>query len=189
MKVIKVNGKIVQVVSERGNRAERSTYDFLILAVPPTVWGPPNFELINWQLPQQRQEEQTAVKFLATVGSRYWVPKGFAPSGDDDSLGQLWESTDNQNGDRNIGLSVYSGGQYAELVGKNPPAKYFKDGIEKLLPGANDKVNGLLPRARVRRLAEREAYKDRLCCAGAGPGNRGAARDAGRAQRTNLSRG
>ena len=72
------------------------------------------------------------------------MPKGYAPSGDDDNMGQLWESTNNQTRDRNIGLTVFAGGQYAELVGKNPIERYFKDRIAKLLPCTNDPTSGML---------------------------------------------
>jgi len=137
---IKVVGPKVVVTSQ--GRPGGDAYDFLVLAVPPSVWS--GFSVDNWQLPKPIQSGP-AVKYLAAVGSRYWVPKGSAPSSNDDSLGQLWESTDNQTGGGNIGLTVFAGGQYAERVGKSDPKKYFADGIEKLLPGARDPKKGLLP--------------------------------------------
>jgi monoamine oxidase len=113
-------------------------FAFLILAVPPNVWKAID-TIGNWRLPQVIQSGP-AVKFLATVASRYWVSKGYAPGSNDDRLGQLWESTDNQTGSDHIGLSVYAGGQYVESIPTNETSrdKYFLDGIETLLPGAKD---------------------------------------------------
>ena len=82
-----------------------------------------------------------AVKYLTYgIDSRYWIEQGYAPSGDDDQLGQLWESTDNQMGGANIGLSVFAGGPYAATALKQNADAYFLQGMEKLLPGARTSV-------------------------------------------------
>ncbi|MDQ3705844.1 MAG: FAD-dependent oxidoreductase [Chloroflexota bacterium] len=122
-----------------GAPSRDSKFNYLILAVPPTVWR--QIDLGNtWQLPQPIQSGP-AIKYLAfNIDSRYWVEQGMAPSGDDDQLGQLWESTDNQMGGANIGLTIFAGGQYAAQVPRQGVDRYFQNGIEKLLPGARRHV-------------------------------------------------
>lgn len=133
----------VTVTSRRadaGNAATQDTkFDYLVLAVPSTVWS--DICLGGaWQLPQPMQSG-AAVKYLAIgVDSRYWIQRGYAPSGDDDQFGQLWESTDNQMGGANIGLTVFAGGPNAATALKQNSDDYFLKGMEKLLPGARTSV-------------------------------------------------
>jgi len=115
-----------------------SKFDYLVLAVPSTVWS--DVALSGWQLPQAMQAGP-AVKYLTYgIDSRYWLDRGFAPSGDDDQFGQLWESTDNQMGGANIGLTVFAGGPYAVTALKQNPDSHFLKGMEQLLPGAKMNV-------------------------------------------------
>lgn len=74
-----------------GGARRLSRYDYAILAVPPTVWSA--ISIRGARLPTPIQSGP-AVKFLAWTESRFWIRPGYAPSGVDDRLGQLWEGTD-----------------------------------------------------------------------------------------------
>jgi monoamine oxidase len=143
--VTKIQSTATDVVVTSLKTADRSTlpdghYSFLILATPPTVWRDIDLAQLKPQLPEAIHCGP-AVKYLFyNVDSRYWVTQGHAPSGDDDELGQLWESTENQMFARDIGLTIFAGGQYAKKVPSKDPDTYFLKGLEKLLPGAKDHV-------------------------------------------------
>ncbi len=123
----------------QGAPSRDSKFDYLILTTPSTVWS--TLDLGGtWQLPSPMQSGP-AVKYLAYgIDTRYWIEQGNAPSGDDDQLGQLWESTDNQMGGSNIGLTVFAGGPYALLPPGQNADKVFQKGMENLLPGARSHV-------------------------------------------------
>ncbi|HEX8110760.1 MAG TPA: FAD-dependent oxidoreductase [Kofleriaceae bacterium] len=60
------------------------------------------------------------VKFLSTVDSRFWLRQRLAPSGIDDSIGMIWEGTDNQIGSGGIELSLFAGGPVAQNAIDSP---------------------------------------------------------------------
>ena len=75
-----------------------SRYDYVILAVPPSVWTRIQFTPTAWH---PKNEIGTlgmnpAVKFFSDVKKRFWIERGFAPYGGSSNIGQVWEGTDNQ---------------------------------------------------------------------------------------------
>lgn len=81
-----------------GGKLDVSRYDYVILAIPPSVWKEVFFAPPPWD---PRVEigvmgMDPAVKFFTDVKDRFWIKKGFAPSGGSSILGQIWEGTDNQ---------------------------------------------------------------------------------------------
>lgn len=73
-------------------------YDYVILAVPPSVWP----DLLISPSPWHPKNEigmmgmDPAVKFFSDVKERFWIKRGAAPYGGSLTLGQVWEGTDNQ---------------------------------------------------------------------------------------------
>ena len=76
-------------------------YDYVILAIPPSVWA--DVPIIGrWQERRIPTDEigkmgmAPAVKFFSDVKERFWIKKKAAPYGGSLTLGQVWEGTDNQ---------------------------------------------------------------------------------------------
>jgi monoamine oxidase len=87
--------------------------DEVVLAVPPSTWGKIHFEP---DLPSTLKPQMGVnVKYLTAVKQRFWKEAGLSADalGDGD-VSMTWESTDNQPGDENIGLTCFSGGPAAE---------------------------------------------------------------------------
>jgi monoamine oxidase len=147
VEAIRIDGSQVEVTSAASNgrgipttpslrpRVER--YDYLVLAVPPTIY--PRMRLEGPLRVIPRIQTGPAVKYLAETQRRYWIRQrpretvGWAPSGTSDSVGQLWEGTDNQAGSNGIDLTVFAGGPWAAVP--SAPGAHFDRGIEELLPG------------------------------------------------------
>jgi len=109
--------------------------EWLVVAVPPSCWhtiGLPT-EFSNPPISMG-----PAIKYLSYVRERFWVRKGLAPSGTDDSLGMIWEGTDNQNlsVDRLPELSLFAGGPAADRALKSAKVDdYFSNALETIYPG------------------------------------------------------
>ncbi len=125
---ISSNGREVEIVT--GQRTAR--FDYAIIAVPPSVWS--GITMGGRPIPIPQLQTGPAVKYLAETELRYWITRGNAPSGVDDTLGQLWEGTDNQMGATGIDLTIFAGGPWASRV-TSPTDRYFDPKIETLLPG------------------------------------------------------
>jgi hypothetical protein len=54
-----------------------------------------------------------AVKHLNRFPRKFWEDHHLSPSAIWNYLGSVWESTDQQTGQGELGLSIYAGGQYA----------------------------------------------------------------------------
>ena len=134
------NNQVEVVASPRETRAPRvSTFDYVVLAVPPSVWS--RITVIGAQLPPAIQLGP-ALKFMAETKSRYWVRPGHAPSGWNDRFGQLWEATDNQARPTDVVLTVFAGGPNADRAPRTGPVPYFANAIDTLLPGFKDERTG-----------------------------------------------
>jgi monoamine oxidase len=107
-------------------------FDFVILAVPPSVWDKIK---ITPQHPKDAGPIQTggAIKFFSNLKDRFWILEGAAPSGISSDLGMIWEGTDNQVqvGNAEIELSVFAGGP--AIAGRDVP--YYKRKLGELYPG------------------------------------------------------
>lgn len=112
-----------RVVSDDGKLAGGppfpTSYSYLILAIPPSVWGPPGVKMTVEGKPVNLDDDVVigkmgmapAVKFFTEVKERFWIKQKAAPYGGSLTLGQVWEGTDNQTrvGQQGIVLSVFAG--------------------------------------------------------------------------------
>jgi monoamine oxidase len=75
-----------------------SRYQYVILAIPPSVWKDMTFLPRPWdpKIEIGVLGMDPAVKFFTDVKSRFWIKRGLAPYGGSSTLGQVWEGTDNQ---------------------------------------------------------------------------------------------
>ena len=132
VKKIQIDRSGVAVTPEK---ADPVTGHWVIVAVPPSCWT--KIDLPSDSKPAEIQTG-SAVKFLATTQSRFWLQQGLAPSANDDRLGMVWEGSDNQivPFDNGAELSVFAGGPLAQVALKDgAPDQHFADGLERLYPG------------------------------------------------------
>lgn len=132
---VSIAGTEVVVRSSRPGAGPRTTrHDFVVLALPPSVW--PALRIGNLPVPIPAIQMGPAVKYLAETHRRFWVKHGDAPSGVSDDFGQVWEGTDNQLGATRIALSVFAGGPWADAIRSAPTPEGFVDPrLSRLLPG------------------------------------------------------
>jgi monoamine oxidase len=112
-----------------GMRARTTRCDYVVLAIPPSVWRALAVNGAPIQAPTVQLGP--AVKFLAHVSRRFWIAGRKAPSAIDSQFGSVWEGTDNQMGRENFDLTVFAGGPRAAAVTGDPEA-YFTRGISQL---------------------------------------------------------
>jgi monoamine oxidase len=108
---------------------ETRPYDYLVFAVPPTVWGDIEITPFHPKDVIGLMGSGAAVKFFSNVKGRFWVEDGFAPLGGSLEIGQVWEGTDNQTRvkGQNIVLSVFTGS-------RTPSVDDYKKGLARLYP-------------------------------------------------------
>jgi monoamine oxidase len=77
-------------------RGMDANFDYVILAVPPTVWD-------DIAITPEHPKDKTgplqggpAIKFFSALANRFWIREGKAPSGISSDIGMIWEGTDNQ---------------------------------------------------------------------------------------------
>lgn len=115
--------------------------DDCVLAVPPTVWDKIN---IQPAIPSSLKPQMgTAVKYLASLKTRFWKAKGLSPDMLTDSrVSMTWDATDNQpGGDDNVAMVGFSGGRAAEECLAIPKPKIdaeYKNDLEKVYPGFSE---------------------------------------------------
>ena len=75
-----------------------SQCDYVILAIPPSVWPAMLVTPPPWHPKNEigMMGMDPAVKFFSDVKERFWIKKGLAPYGGSSEIGQVWEGTDNQ---------------------------------------------------------------------------------------------
>src|ERR1044071_5990589 len=106
-------------------------FDFVILAIPPTVWDDIEF---NPKLTDEyRVQMGTAIKYLSNVKDRFWIDQKTAPSSSSDDYGNTWEGTDNQMllDRQGIALNLFAGGRAANNA-RNAidPVQYLSNLLE-----------------------------------------------------------
>lgn len=121
---------------------EVRTADHAILALPPSLWPTIQFAPalprdLAWQMGRN-------VKYLATVGSEFWVQGGFAPEAlSDGPVSMTWRAGDGHipkqpvPGQRHV-LTAFSGAAAADQCRAVPADaldEFYKREIDKLLPG------------------------------------------------------
>jgi monoamine oxidase len=90
--------------------------DFVVLAIPPSLWNTGGIELVEPSIPSDCYMTMgSAVKHLSTAASRFWASSGLAPSASSDECGMTWEGTDNQTqlAGQPVELSLFAGGDAA----------------------------------------------------------------------------
>jgi monoamine oxidase len=133
---------------------QREPFDFVILAIPPSVWDDVRIIVNDKVVPLKDtpglMRMRPAVKFFSDVKERFWIKEKAAPYGGALTLGQVWEGTDNQTQVREIPdpqdpqgqprkveqgivLSVFAGPILAD--GKVPTERGFTDGLSRLYRG------------------------------------------------------
>jgi len=116
--------------------SKHQSASWVIVAVPPSLLD--DLTLPVNDLNSFKIRMGPAVKYLAETKSRFWLKKGLAPSGSDDSLGMIWEGTDNQilPVARGAELTAFAGGALAQkALSASNPNQYFQSGMERLYPG------------------------------------------------------
>jgi len=115
--------------------------DWVVVAVPPPCWA--ELKLPVDDLDSFKIEIGPAVKYFSKTKSRFWLRDSKAPSGSDDSLGMIWEGTDNQILPIESGaeLTLFAGGSLAQKAREEKDKRpYFQEGIERLYPGFRSEV-------------------------------------------------
>jgi monoamine oxidase len=130
----------------RGGAPEVTHYDYVILAVPPSVWprvkitadgkeADPGVEIGTMVM-------APAVKHFTALTNRFWIKHRAAPSGGSPTIGQVWEGTDNQTqvAGQGIVLSVFAGPIATDTAGKSraPTAGEIESGLRELYPDYPD---------------------------------------------------
>jgi len=90
--------------------------DFVILAIPPSLWKTGGIELVEPSIPSNCYMPMgSAVKHLSSAASRFWAASELAPNGSSDQCGMTWEGTDNQTqlAGQPVELSLFAGGEAA----------------------------------------------------------------------------
>jgi monoamine oxidase len=117
--------------------------DFVVLAIPPSVWPSPTSKLvIDSPIPADYYMSMgTVVKYLSRSSTRFWLEEGRAPSGASDQCGMVWEGTDNQmqTPDQDVELSLFAGGEAANAAidafrraGQGGVQQFYDDQITKM---------------------------------------------------------
>jgi monoamine oxidase len=105
-------------------------FDFVVFAVPPTVWANVTITPVHPMDPGQVGIMNTgpAVKHFSVLPSRVWMETKAAPLGGALDLGQVWEGTDNQMRlpEQPLVLGVFAGGRIPST---------FEPQLERLFPG------------------------------------------------------
>jgi monoamine oxidase len=112
--------------------AETAAFDYVVFAVPPSVWSAVKITPVHPMDPGQVgvMNSGPAVKFFSELDRRAWIDSGGAPLGGALGLGQIWESTDQQVRlpGRNLVLAVFAGGRL-------PAPGSYEPSLEALYPG------------------------------------------------------
>jgi monoamine oxidase len=92
--------------------------DYVILAIPPSLWPGGKFGKITItpQLPRESYVSMgTAVKYLSLLRERFWIKAGLAPTATSSRFGVTWEGTDNQIAvpGTDVELSLFAGSTVA----------------------------------------------------------------------------
>ena len=138
---IKLNTPVKKILkSENGvlvkTRHHKYNADYVILTAPPSVWHriqfDPKFNPRKYSPPMGQ-----AIKFLSVVDNRFWIQEGISPTGLNNQLGEIWESSDSQYfiPGQGIGITVFAGGSFAEkalaLKSESKMKERFKEGLQK----------------------------------------------------------
>lgn len=116
---------------------ETERVDFVVLAVPPTVW--PDIEIANENGPVDLSPYlpvmAPAMKLLSKTVNRFWFVPEVSPYGFNNAMGACWEATDGQTvrmcEPQQIVFSMFAGSEEHALTRK----KHMKQQINQLYKG------------------------------------------------------
>jgi len=115
-----------------GGRA--GPFDYVVVATSVAMW--PSIEVDGGAFPFPSVNSGPAIKYLAPVKERFWIPQWLSPSGMSDVLGMTWEGTDNQADTAGFELTVFAGGAAAQAaIDHGGSHEHFKRLISQLYPG------------------------------------------------------
>jgi monoamine oxidase len=89
-------------------------FDYVVVATSVDVWS--RIQVDGGAFPYAPVQFGPAIKYLAPVEQRFWVPQKLAPSSMADTFGMTWEGTDNQAATAAYDLTVFSGGRLARAA-------------------------------------------------------------------------
>jgi monoamine oxidase len=123
----------VRLTFDGGGKA--GPFDYVIVATSGAIW--PSIRVDGGPFPYASIRSGPAIKYLAPVATRFWIPEMLSPSGMSDTLGYTWEGTDNQTDTAAYDLTVFSGGSAAKHAIDHAPSidAYFAPLIAELYPG------------------------------------------------------
>jgi monoamine oxidase len=95
------------------------TADYVVLAIPPSLWPQSRGAkiVVTPDIPADYYTSMgTAVKYLSRLTHRFWIGEGLAPSATSDRFGVTWEGSDNQiqAPGRGVELSLFAGADMAK---------------------------------------------------------------------------
>jgi monoamine oxidase len=131
---IRITDRLAAVTTADGKTREA---DEVILAIPPSTWGRVRFDP---PLPATlRPQMARNLKFLAVVKSRFWKKAGlFSRSLTDGPVGLTWEATNNQPGEEEAALVLFSGDRGGDTCRSWSPedrvVNYLRE-VDRLFPG------------------------------------------------------
>jgi monoamine oxidase len=104
--------------SGQPEEGEKFTADYIVLAIPPSLWPGAGCSTIaiTPALPRDYYVSMgTAIKYLSPLKKRFWIGEGLAPTATSNQFGVTWEGTDNQIAapGEEVGLSLFAGGPVA----------------------------------------------------------------------------
>jgi monoamine oxidase len=121
-----------------GPNGELGSFDYVIFAVPPSVWKDIKFRPEHPRDSVGLMNMGPAVKYFNRFGGRPWIQMRSAPNAISSRIGMVWEGTDAQAtvGRQEIVLSVFAGGPGI------PNQTELDNGLEELYPGIVRKRTG-----------------------------------------------
>jgi monoamine oxidase len=102
-------------------RESEVTADYVVLAIPPSLWPGSAHEKIAVRPPLPADcyvSMGKAVKYISAVKRRFWITDGLAPTAISNRFGVTWEGTDNQIAPvgESAHLSLFAGGDVAQAA-------------------------------------------------------------------------
>ncbi|HXU47213.1 MAG TPA: FAD-dependent oxidoreductase, partial [Thermoanaerobaculia bacterium] len=88
-------------------------FDSVIVATSVAIW--PSIQVDGAAFPYSVINNGPAIKYLAPLSTRFWIPQQLSPSGLFDTIGMTWEGTDNQADTAGFDLTVFAGGTAAAI--------------------------------------------------------------------------
>ncbi len=118
---VKINNPVRKIILDKNcihveTQDETYTSDYVIVAVPPSVWKNISFQhgCNSYHVPVQPAIGY-ASKLLSKVRGRFWIRRDLSPNGSFVNIGQTWESTENQvitsGSQQNIGFTFFIHGR------------------------------------------------------------------------------